>query len=101
MTVPESSIVIRTFNEEKHLPRLLESLGRQSYRDFEIIVVDSGSLDRTRDIATPWAEKVLRIDSHDFTFGYSLNLGIQESAGNSLCLYRPTPFPSTKNGLAP
>ena len=82
MPGPETSIIIRTFNEEKHLPGLLESLGSQAYRDFEIVVVDSGSLDRTRDIATPWAHKLLRINSHDFTFGYSLNVGIQASSGD-------------------
>ena len=81
MASPETSIIIRTFNEEKHLPMLLESLNDQAYRDFEIVVVDSGSLDRTRDIAAPWTNKLLRIDSHDFTFGYSLNVGIQAAGG--------------------
>ena len=93
-TSPESSIIIRTFNEEKHLPRLLEGLSQQSYRDFEIVVVDSGSLDRTRDIAAPFTEKLLRIDSHDFTFGYSLNVGIQASAGQFSVLVSAHTVPS-------
>lgn len=78
---PETSVIIRTFNEEKHLPALMESLDRQSYRDFEIVVVDSGSLDRTRELATGHADTMLRIDSHDFTFGYSLNVGINAALG--------------------
>ncbi len=81
MAVPETSVIIRTFNEEKHLPGLLDALGQQTYRDFEIILVDSGSLDRTRDIAAPRVDRLLRIDSHDFTFGYSLNVGIGGSSG--------------------
>ena len=81
MPSPETSIIIRTFNEEKHLPGLLESLGGQTYQDYEIVVVDSGSLDQTRDIAAPWANKLLRIASHDFTFGYSLNVGIEAASG--------------------
>lgn len=86
MTVPETSVVIRTFNEEKHLPGLLEALRQQSYRNFEIVVVDSGSLDRTRDIAACQADKLLRIDSHDFTFGYSLNVGIRAAAGRFVAI---------------
>ncbi|NTW14536.1 MAG: glycosyltransferase [Candidatus Moranbacteria bacterium] len=45
------SIIIPTFNEEKTLPRLLESLSRQTFRDFEIIVADNHSTDATRTIA--------------------------------------------------
>lgn len=45
------SIIIPTLNEEKFLPRLLESIKDQDYRDYEIIVSDGGSLDRTRQIA--------------------------------------------------
>ena len=77
----ETSIVIRTFNEEKLLPALLESIRGQSYRDFEIVVVDSGSFDRTREIASVHADKLLRINSEDFTFGYSLNVGIEAGVG--------------------
>ena len=80
-TNPETSIVIRTFNEAKYLPGLLESLEKQTYRNFQIVVVDSGSLDGTREIAAGYADTLLRIDSHDFTFGYSLNVGIGAAVG--------------------
>ncbi len=45
------SIVIPTYNEEEYLPRLLSSLEKQSYRDFEMIVADAHSTDQTRQIA--------------------------------------------------
>ena len=83
---PEISVVIRTFNEEKYLPALLEALNLQFLRDFETIVVDSGSLDRTRDIATQKADQLLRIQSHDFTFGHSLNVGIRAAAGKYIVI---------------
>ena len=82
MATPETSIIIRTFNEEKHLPGLLEGISGQDYRDFEMVVVDSGSVDRTRDIAGRHADKLLRINSHDFTYGYSLNVGLEASSGS-------------------
>lgn len=48
---PELSCIIITLNEEKHLPILLESLKKQTYKDFEIIVADYDSKDKTREIA--------------------------------------------------
>jgi 2-desacetyl-2-hydroxyethyl bacteriochlorophyllide A dehydrogenase len=81
MPDPEISVVIRAFNEEKYLPDLLEALNHQSIDGFETIVVDSGSLDRTREIAAEKADQLLRIQSHDFTFGHSLNVGICNASG--------------------
>ncbi len=45
------SIIIPTLNEEKYLPRLLASIRAQSFFDYEIIVSDGGSLDKTNQIA--------------------------------------------------
>ena len=56
MNHPETSVVIRTFNEERFLPNLLAAIEQQAYRDHETIVVDSGSLDRTREIAAQKAD---------------------------------------------
>jgi len=53
MNKAEVSIVIRTYNEQKYLPDLLEALRGQTYQNFEIIVVDSGSLDKTLPIHYP------------------------------------------------
>ncbi len=45
------SIIIPTFNEEKYLPKLLDCLASQTFRDFEIIVADADSNDDTVRIA--------------------------------------------------
>ena len=45
------SVIIPTFNESTLLPHLLDSLQKQTYRDFEIIVADNHSTDATRTIA--------------------------------------------------
>jgi len=45
------SVIIPTLNEEKYLPKLLESLKAQTFDDFETIVSDAGSKDDTRAIA--------------------------------------------------
>ena len=45
------SIVIPTLNEENYLPNLLRSLGKQTVKDFEVLVADANSQDATRQIA--------------------------------------------------
>lgn len=69
------SIVIRAYNEEKHIGRLLEGIRQQTIRDVEIILVDSGSTDQTVSIAESFGARVVRIPSDEFTFGRSLNFG--------------------------
>jgi len=45
------SIIIPTLNEEKYLPGLLQSIKRQSFSDYEVIVSDGGSTDNTKQVA--------------------------------------------------
>ncbi|MEI8232302.1 MAG: glycosyltransferase [bacterium] len=47
MSKPFFSIIIPTLNEEKYLPKLLEDLSHQTFKDFEVIVVDARSKDKT------------------------------------------------------
>ena len=97
--MPETSIIIRAFNEEKHLPSLLRALSEQRYRDFEVVVVDSGSFDRTREIAQQYADRLVRIRSDDFTFGYSLNLGIRHSTGRFIAIVSAHTLPTSADWL--
>ena len=57
------SIVIRAYNEEKHIGRLLEGIREQTVKDVEIILVDSGSTDRTAAVAESCGAQVLYIPS--------------------------------------
>jgi len=70
------SLVIRAYNESRHLGRLLEGVRQQTVKDVEIILVDSGSTDNTVAIAESFDARVVHIAPQDFTFGRSLNLGI-------------------------
>ncbi len=83
---PDISIVIRAYNEAPYLPGLLDAIRVQSASSHETIVVDSGSIDGTRDIAERKADKLLRIQSRDFTFGYSLNVGIKAAQGRLVAI---------------
>lgn len=51
MNAPTISVVMSVFNSEKSLNETIESVLAQSYRDFELIVIDDGSSDNSADIA--------------------------------------------------
>lgn len=53
------SIIIPTYNEEKYLPQLLDSIKSQTFTDYEIIIADAQSKDRTREIAKSYGCKVV------------------------------------------
>jgi glycosyltransferase involved in cell wall biosynthesis len=74
------SVIIPTFNEEKYLPKLLESLKGQSFADFETIVSDAGSQDRTRAIAEEYGALVV----HGGMPGVARNAGAKRASGEFL-----------------
>lgn len=55
----ETSIIIPTLNEEKYLPKLLKSIKQQNYKNYEIIVADNKSKDKTKQIARKYKCKVV------------------------------------------
>lgn len=73
---PVCSIVIRAFNEEKHLGKLLEGIFHQSLDLIQVILVDSGSTDSTLQIAGQYPVEIVHIQPEDFTFGRSINMGV-------------------------
>jgi len=79
---PRVSVVIRCYNEERHIGRLLEGLLRQTITEIEVIVVDSGSTDATLAIASRYPTKRVSIPKAEFSFGRSLNLGCSEATGD-------------------
>lgn len=77
----EVSILIRTKNEDRHIGQTLSVLFSQAYKNFEVIIVDSGSTDMTLEIAKKYSVKIYEIKQEDFTWGYSLNYGFQRAKG--------------------
>lgn len=57
--MPRLSIIIPTLNEEKYLPKLLDSIKRQTFREYEVVVADTSSRDRTREIARAAGARVV------------------------------------------
>jgi glycosyltransferase involved in cell wall biosynthesis len=83
-SMPFCSIVIPALNEEESIAECLATLNNQSYpRDrYEIIVVDNGSVDRTKQIAQPLADKVL--EKTGVNVGAVRNHGAKNALGDIL-----------------
>jgi len=87
------SLIIRAYNEEKHIGRLLEGIKQQTVKDVEIILVDSGSTDSTVSIAESFGIKIVKIASDEFTFGRSLNYGIKEAKNEFIVIASAHVYP--------
>lgn len=93
------SIVIRCYNEEQHISRLLSGILQQTVRDVEIIVVDSGSTDATRSIAARYPVKIVPITPEEFSFGRSLNMGCQATGGEFIVIASAHVYPEYQDWL--
>lgn len=96
------SIVIRSLNEEKWLGAALDACHRQKLdnADVEVVLVDSGSTDRTVEIARSAGCRVVHIKKADFTFGRSLNYGCEAATGDHLVFISAHCIPTHERWLA-
>lgn len=76
-----ASLVVRTYNEERYLDKVLAAARKHGSLLTEIVVVDSGSTDATLEIAKMHGAKIVSIEKADFSFGRSLNLGCAAARG--------------------
>jgi glycosyltransferase involved in cell wall biosynthesis len=84
-TKPKCSIIIRTFNEERWISKCLNAIYDQTYKNFEVIIVDNLSKDKTISRAKEFnVEKIVEIK--DYLPGKALNLGIRESEGDYIVM---------------
>lgn len=80
------SIVIRTKDEERWITHCLQGVFNQSYQDFEVILVDNESRDKTIQKAKQFKIRTI-VPCTDYLPGKALNLGIREATGDFIvCL---------------
>ncbi len=78
------SIIVPTYNRAKEIPKSIESILSQTYKDFELIIIDDGSTDNTQEVVETYQDKRIRyIKNTTSQHGVSVarNIGIRESAG--------------------
>ena len=84
--MPEISIIVRSKNEEKWITACLESIFSQTFKDFEVILVDNTSLDRTVEKASLFNVNVVEYQSDIFYPGFAINEGIRGSKGKYIVI---------------
>ena len=78
MNGPNVAVVMAIKNAERYLRQALDSVSEQTFKDFEIVVVDGGSTDAGREIASSY-ERVTCIDQQGTGFADAWNSGILAS----------------------
>lgn len=80
---PLVSVVLAIYNGEKYMNQAIESILSQTFTDFELIIIDDGSKDKTPELLSKFTDPRIRIITNNPNKGlvYSLNLGIAESKG--------------------
>ncbi len=82
MTVPLVSVVITAFNTGRYLPETLESVFAQSYPNYEVIVVDDGSTDDTRELARTYGSRITLVEREHEGLGPARNAGLGRATGD-------------------
>ena len=80
------SIIIPTYNRAAFLPKAIESVLAQTYTDWELIVVDDGSTDNTREVVSKYSDKrITYIYQENSERSAARNNGIAHAKGNYIC----------------
>jgi len=82
--MPNVSVVIPTYNRERYVVRAIDSVLGQKYTDYEVIVVDDGSTDGTKDKLRIYGDTIKYVYQHNSGVSAARNRGIQLAAGKWL-----------------
>jgi glycosyltransferase involved in cell wall biosynthesis len=83
--MPKVSVVIPAYNSAKSLPKAINSILSQTYHDYEIIIVDDGSIDNTKDVVSEYSkrypERIRYFYQKNKRPAAARNLGLKNAAG--------------------
>lgn len=75
------SVLMPVYNAEKYVAEAIESTLRQSFRDFEFLIVDDGSIDNTLSIIRSYKDERIKVITNKHNLVKSLNLGMNMAKG--------------------
>lgn len=83
MENPKISVVLPAYNASEHLAEAIESILAQTFKDFELLIIDDASTDNTYEIAKRYSDKDPRVkiiqNKKNLNIGGTLNRGINEA----------------------
>ena len=93
------SFIVPVYNTEKYLKKCLDSLVNQTYKNFEIIVVNDGSTDKSSNIISKYQKKyknIIVIDKENEGLSMARNRGVQKSSGKYIIFVDSDDYVSNK-----
>lgn len=93
------SFIVPVYNTKKYLKKCLDSLVNQTYKDFEIIVVNDGSTDKSSNIISKYQKKyknIIVIDKENEGLSMARNRGVQKSSGKYIIFVDSDDYVSNK-----
>jgi glycosyltransferase involved in cell wall biosynthesis len=81
--MPRVSVILPCYNGARWIAQAIESVLAQTYKDFELLIIDDGSTDNSKDIVSLYLhdKRVRYIYQENRGFSSALNRGIKESRG--------------------
>jgi GT2 family glycosyltransferase len=96
ISTPTISIIIVYWNSSEHFPRCMDCISRQTFQDFELIIMDNGSSDRgLQGVELKYPRLNMRIEQLHSNMGFAAanNLGARLAHGKWLVLLNADAFP--------
>ncbi len=83
---PEISVIMSVYNGELYLAEAIESILHQTFKNFELIIIDDGSIDNSREIISSFCDKRIKVIENERNIGLaaSLNKGASIAGGKYL-----------------
>jgi glycosyltransferase involved in cell wall biosynthesis len=85
---PEISVVLPAYNVERYIAEAIESILKQTFSNFELIIIDDGSTDRTSNIISSFTDKRIIVKKFQSNKGCNIarNMGIAHAKGRYICV---------------
>ncbi len=84
--MPKVSVIMPTFNRAAYLQEAIESVLEQTYIDYELIIIDDGSVDNTKEVCAKYGEKVRYLYQENKGSPSARNYGISQARGKYIAL---------------
>lgn len=82
MNKPKFSIIVPVYNTEKYVKRCLDSINSQSFKDYEVIIINDGSTDNSSDIISKYPYKIINQENQGLSM--ARNNGVKDASGEYL-----------------
>ncbi len=97
--LPKATVIIPTRNAGPLFEEVMQAIASQDYPNYEILVVDTSSTDRTRDIARKHGARIYTLTQDEFSHGGTRNLAARLARGETIAFLSQDATPAKKSWL--